>query len=267
VNGNGIHGSIICVGRHQSHALDNCHTGIDTTKDGVMSIQKWGRFQRDKELTPIGIGRIGIGHAAHTGPGVLEMRTDLVFKHAAVVDGNSTSAGPGGITALDHKVPNHSVEYGVIVISRMCQCGNVVTGPGGVFVVQFHNKRPLQNKCVCPFSSFRFRPDSDREAHGHQDHQKKRKDGKKRDHQEIDYGTCACLRERNYCRADSSRPPFCVPRLVPSLSIDCHSAADEGKEKQAPARRPTNKSIYDEDATTYNGRFKLNVRPWRWYCR
>ena len=69
MNGNGMLGSIGIVRFDHSHALDDGHSGIDTTKDGMLAVQPGCRFERDEELGSVGIGT-GVGTGDDSGTGV-----------------------------------------------------------------------------------------------------------------------------------------------------------------------------------------------------
>jgi hypothetical protein len=61
-------GSIGFVGFDFSHALNDPHTGINATENGVFSIEPGRGFERNEELGSVGIGTgIGTGNNSRSG--------------------------------------------------------------------------------------------------------------------------------------------------------------------------------------------------------
>lgn len=148
MNRNGVIGSIVRIRRHHAHALNDAHTGINATEYGVLAIQPGRRLDRNEELRTVGIGRPGIRHGQYSRTRVFEVARNFVFELARV-DGFSAPSRAGGIAALNHKVPNDAVKYGVVVVPSVGERGNIVAGPRCVLVIQFHAKGSLNSlRCV-----------------------------------------------------------------------------------------------------------------------
>jgi len=135
---NGIPWPILVISRHQPHPLYYAHAAIYPSKDGMLPIQKWGRFQRNEELTPVRVWAC-IGHANDSGASVLQVARDFVGKLASV-DALSAPAGAGRIASLDHEVANYPVEDCAVVVARFGQCCHVVASSGCVAVVELNNE-------------------------------------------------------------------------------------------------------------------------------
>lgn len=108
------------------------------SKDGMLIVQPRRRFECHEKLTAIGIGP-GIGHGTDTGSSVLQIACDFIFKLASV-DGFATTARARRIPTLNDLIPDNAVKGNTVVIPSVGQGGNVVTCPGCVTVIQFHDK-------------------------------------------------------------------------------------------------------------------------------
>ena len=122
------------IGSHQAHALDYVHACLDPTKDGVFAVEPGSGSKSDEELTSVGIGT-GIGHAQNACTGVLERWHNLIFEFLSV-DGASSTASAGRISALDHEIGDDSMKDDPIVVASLRQGGKVLAGLGGLIFVQ-----------------------------------------------------------------------------------------------------------------------------------
>jgi hypothetical protein len=141
VNRNGVIGTIVRIGGHHTHALNDTHAGINTTKYCMLAIEPGCRFDRNKELRPVGIGS-RIRHGYYPRASVFEVAGNLVFK-LALVYGLSAPSRSSGIATLNHEISYDAMKYGAIVVSSVCESGYIVAGSRGVLVIQFHAKGSL----------------------------------------------------------------------------------------------------------------------------
>lgn len=131
-----IHGSVVLVSLHHSYPFYHLHAGVHPSKYRVLAIEPLGRRQGNEELGSVRVGS-GIGHREDSSAGVLQVTMQFVAKLCSVY-GGSTSTRSSRIAALNHEVPDDSVEDHIIVVAAPGQLGKVPARVGGMFPVEFH---------------------------------------------------------------------------------------------------------------------------------
>lgn len=90
---------VILISCYHSHALNDAHTAVNSSKYRVLIVQPGSGFQRDEELRSVGVGA-RIGHAEDSRSRVLQVASYFVFKFAPVYAFAAPSRG-GGIATLN----------------------------------------------------------------------------------------------------------------------------------------------------------------------
>ena len=75
----------------------------------------WRTVECEEELAVVGAGLVLVGHGYLPAMVELDARVNLVSKGLSV-DALSSLARAGGVTALNHELPNHPVEHRVVVV-------------------------------------------------------------------------------------------------------------------------------------------------------
>ena len=90
----------------------------------MLAVQPGRGSQGDEELAAVCVGT-RIRHAEHSGPGVLQLRGELVLERGAV-DGGAAAARPRWVAGLDHEVGDHAVEGCRVVVAACGEGGKVL---------------------------------------------------------------------------------------------------------------------------------------------
>lgn len=91
----------------------------------MLAVQVRSRGEADEELTAVCAGA-AVGHGQDTSAGVLQRAVELVLELAAP-DGLSTTAGAGGVTALQHEAGDDAVEDDAVVLAGVGEACKVLT--------------------------------------------------------------------------------------------------------------------------------------------
>ena len=75
--------TIIPISSNKTHSLNNTHAGVDSTEDSVLSIQKRGWFQRNKELAAVSICSC-VCHRYDACPRVFKIACYFIFEFSTV---------------------------------------------------------------------------------------------------------------------------------------------------------------------------------------
>lgn len=116
-----------------AHPLHDAHAARDPAKDGVLAVQPRRGRQRDEELTAVGVGP-GVGHGQDPRARVLEVLPDLVLELVAI-NRRAAPARASRVAALDHKVANHPVKHGAVVVAPRRERAKVFARLGRVRLI------------------------------------------------------------------------------------------------------------------------------------
>ena len=97
-------------------------------------------FEREKKLTPIRI-RARVRHGQYACAGVFQTGMNFVLEFTAI-NGFAAAAGPRGIPALDHEIPDDAMENNAIIIPAQTELREVVAGAGSVLPIQLDFEVP-----------------------------------------------------------------------------------------------------------------------------
>jgi len=105
------------LGPDRFDSLDNVHTFAHGTENAMLAVQPGGLHGTEEKLRSIGI-RASVRHGEDTRSSVLER--EVFVGELGAVDGLTTgSVSRGKITALAHKIGDHTVERGALEMQRL----------------------------------------------------------------------------------------------------------------------------------------------------
>lgn len=110
----------------------------------MLPIQPRRRRKGNEELASIRVGP-AVRHAQHTCASMFQGSLDLVFEFLAVYRAAS-APGAGRVASLNHEVGNNAMEDDIVVVTPLSESRKVLTGFGGVVIVELDHDRTLRGR-------------------------------------------------------------------------------------------------------------------------
>ena len=156
-DGNGFHflrlqGLIRPVGRNACDTIENVEAVRELTESRVITVKVRSVLVHDEELRACGVGVHGTSHRDYAS-GVLQGVLHAVgSKFALDLIAGTAHTCSCGVTALNHKARDYSVEDQTVIKAFVCKLYEVSNGDGSNFGIKFQSHGTAVfhfNNCFC----------------------------------------------------------------------------------------------------------------------